>query len=77
MELSGGGLYVLAKERFQFHERHFSTIQGQRRLLAKLVPTFANRRCHVVSVTDPYERILGFLDRNRYFFFQAASQLYS
>jgi CBS-domain-containing membrane protein len=33
------------------------------RLLAKLVPTFADRRCHVVSVTDPYGRILGFLDR--------------
>jgi hypothetical protein len=32
-------------------------------LSAKLVPTFANRLCHVVSVTDPYGRILGFLDR--------------
>jgi hypothetical protein len=31
----------------------------------------------VVSVTDPYGRILGFLDRSRYFFFQAAPQLYS
>jgi hypothetical protein len=28
---------------------------------------FADRRCHVVSVTDPYGRILGFLDRSRYF----------
>jgi hypothetical protein len=28
----------------------------------------------VVSVTDPYGRILGFLDRSRYFFFQVASQ---
>jgi hypothetical protein len=34
-------------------------------------------RCHVVCVTDPYHRILGFLDRNCYFFFQAARQLYS
>jgi hypothetical protein len=25
-------------------------------------------RCHVVSVTDPYGSILGFLDRSRYFF---------
>jgi hypothetical protein len=25
---------------------------------------------------DPYGRILGFLDRSRYFFFQVASQLY-
>jgi hypothetical protein len=23
--------------------------------------------CHVVSVTDPYDRILDFLDRSRYF----------
>jgi hypothetical protein len=48
-----------------------------RRLLAKLVPTFADRGCHVVSVTDPYGHILGFLDRSRYFFFQVAPQLYS
>jgi hypothetical protein len=33
------------------------------RLLAKLMPTFADRGCHVVSVTDPYGRIPGFLDR--------------
>jgi hypothetical protein len=25
------------------------------------------RGCHVVSVTDPYGRILGSLDRSRYF----------
>jgi hypothetical protein len=31
----------------------------------------------VVSVTDPYGRNLGFLDRSRYVFFQAAPQLYS
>jgi hypothetical protein len=45
--------------------------------LAKLVPTFANRGCRVVSVTDPYGRIFGFLDQNRYLFFQVAPQLYS
>jgi hypothetical protein len=28
---------------------------------------FADRGCHVVSVTDPYGRIIGFLDRNRQF----------
>jgi hypothetical protein len=33
------------------------------RLSAKLVPTFVDRRCHVVSVTDIYGRNLGFLDR--------------
>jgi hypothetical protein len=48
-----------------------------RRLSAKLVPTSADRGCHVVSVTVPYGRILGFLDRSRYFFFQVAPQLYS
>jgi hypothetical protein len=31
----------------------------------------------VVSVTDPYGRILGLLDRSRYLFFQVAPQLYS
>jgi hypothetical protein len=34
-----------------------------RRLSTKLVPTFAYRGYHVVSVTDSYCRILGFLDR--------------
>jgi hypothetical protein len=42
-----------------------------------LEPTVADRRCHVVRVTDPYGRILGFLYRSRYFFFQVAPQLYS
>jgi hypothetical protein len=31
----------------------------------------------VVSATDPYCRIFGFLDRSLYFFFQVAPQLYS
>jgi hypothetical protein len=34
-------------------------------LSEKLVPTFADRGCHMVSVTDPYGRILGFIDRCR------------
>jgi hypothetical protein len=37
------------------------------RLPAKWLSTFADRGCHVVSVTDPYGRILGFLDMSRYF----------
>jgi hypothetical protein len=37
------------------------------RLSAKLVPTFADRGCHVISVTDLYGRILGFEDKSRYF----------
>jgi hypothetical protein len=51
--------------------------QSDRRLSADLLPTFAGRECRVVSVTDPYGRNLGFLDRSRYCFFQVAPQLYS
>jgi hypothetical protein len=46
-------------------------------LSAKLVPTFADRGCQVVSVTDPYARNLAFIDRGRYFLCQVAPQLYS
>jgi hypothetical protein len=38
-------------------------------LVGEVVPTFADKGCHVVSVTDPYDRNLGFLDRSRYFLF--------
>jgi hypothetical protein len=51
--------------------------RSDRRLSATLVPIFADRECHLVSATDPYGRILGFLERSRYFFFQVAPQLYS
>jgi hypothetical protein len=44
---------------------------------AKLVPIFTDRKCQVVSATDPHGRILGFLGRSRYYFFQVARQLYS
>jgi hypothetical protein len=50
---------------------------SDRRLSAKLVPTFSDRECHVVSVMDPSGRIFGFLDRSRYFFLEVAPQLYS
>jgi hypothetical protein len=43
---------------------------SDRRLSVKLVQTFGNRGCRVVSATDPHGRILRFLDRNRYFFLQ-------
>jgi hypothetical protein len=46
---------------------------SDRRLSAKLVSTFVDIGYQV----DPYCRILGFLDRSRYFFFQVAHQLYS
>jgi hypothetical protein len=48
-----------------------------RSLPTKLVSTFEDSGCKVVSVTDPYGRILGFLDRSRYFFFQVAPHLNS
>jgi hypothetical protein len=41
------------------------------------MPTFADRGCHVVSETDTYGRILGFLDRSYYYFLQVAPYLYS
>jgi hypothetical protein len=47
-----------------------------RHLWVKLMPTFADR-CYMVSVTDPYNHNLAFLDWSHYFFFQVASQLYS
>jgi CBS-domain-containing membrane protein len=47
------------------------------RCLAKLVPIFADIGVHVVSVTDPYGHILGFLNWSRYFLLQVAPQLYS
>jgi hypothetical protein len=47
------------------------------RATAACRPIFADRGCHVVSVTGPYACILGFLDRSRNFFFQVAPQLYS
>jgi hypothetical protein len=39
---------------------------SDRRLSAKLVPTFADRGYHMVSVTDPYGRIFRFLDLQRF-----------
>jgi hypothetical protein len=41
---------------------------SDRRFSVKWLPTFADKGCHVASVTDPYGRILGFLDRRRYLF---------
>jgi hypothetical protein len=41
---------------------------------------FLNRECLIVSMMDPYSRILGFLDRSFYFFFfflQVTPHLYS
>jgi hypothetical protein len=50
---------------------------SDRFLSEKLVPTFADRGCHVVRLTDLYGRFLGFIDRSRYLFVQAAPHLCS
>jgi hypothetical protein len=46
-------------------------------LSAKLVPTFADKGCCIVSITDPCGRNLSFIDQSHYYFFQVASQLNS
>jgi hypothetical protein len=62
---------------FDFPTSYQTDPPSDRRLSAKLVPTFADRGCHVVSVTDPYGCIFGFLDQSNYFFFHVAPELYS
>jgi hypothetical protein len=47
---------------------------SDRRLSTKLVPTLADKECLVISAKDPYGRILGFLHRSCYYFFQVAPQ---
>jgi hypothetical protein len=47
-----------ASELYRPSNRHLST---------KVAPILRDRGCHMVSVTDPYGRILGFIDRSRYF----------
>jgi hypothetical protein len=41
---------------------------SDRHLSAKLVPTFTDRGVLMVSVTNPYGRVLDFLDPSCYFF---------
>jgi hypothetical protein len=45
-------------------------------LSAKLAPTFAARGYHSVSVTDPYGRILGFLDRFHIFYVNISNNIH-
>jgi hypothetical protein len=46
-------------------------------LVGEVSANFADRGCRIVSATDPHGRIIGFLDRSRYYFFQVAPQFYS
>jgi hypothetical protein len=41
----------------------------------KLVPTFADRGCRVVSAKEPYSRIFGFLDRNKWLIYLPKSHM--
>jgi hypothetical protein len=44
-------------------------------LVGEVSAKFADRGCHVVGVTDLYDRIFGLLDQRRCFFFQVAPQI--
>jgi hypothetical protein len=46
-------------------------------LVGRVMPTFADRGCCVVSATDPPVVSLGFLHRSCYYFFQVAPHLSS
>jgi hypothetical protein len=50
---------------------------SNRSLSVRLMPTFVDKGCYVVSATDTHGCILGLLDRSRYYFFQVAPQAYS
>jgi hypothetical protein len=46
-------------------------------LVDEVSANLLDRVRHVISLTDPYGGMLGYLDRSRYFSFQVASGLYS
>jgi hypothetical protein len=48
---------------------------SDRHLSPKLLPTFKDGGCRVVSARKHYGRILSFLDWSRYYLFQVAPQL--
>jgi hypothetical protein len=50
---------------------------SDRRLSAKWLPTCADRRCYLVSVTDPSGHISRFSRQGPLLFYQVAPQLYS
>jgi hypothetical protein len=54
------GIFYLLKKTPWFESASKLYLPSDRRLSAKWSPTFAERGCLVVSVTDPYGRILGF-----------------
>jgi hypothetical protein len=65
-----------------FHEiyppqKNFVALVPERTIPTERPLTLEDRGCSEVSATDHNGSILGFLDRSRYIFFQAALQLYS
>jgi hypothetical protein len=66
-------VYIIQKTLWPESARELYRPSGCR-LSVKLVPTFADKGCHVVNVTDPYGHILGFLDWSSYIFFQRPVQ---
>jgi hypothetical protein len=60
--------HIASKKKTRWPESESELYRSSYRCLsAKLVPNFADKGVSRVSVTDPYGRILGFLDRSRYF----------
>jgi hypothetical protein len=76
MHLRNGLLSFIWKDLRKTKKTPWPKSVSDRRFWAKLVPTLAHRGRHVVSVTVPYGRILGLLDRSSYFFFRVALQFY-
>jgi hypothetical protein len=57
------------------HMKRHTHAVCERRLSAKLVPTFADRGCHVVIMRDPYDCILGFLELEPLLFLSSSSSI--
>jgi hypothetical protein len=55
--------------------RELTTPTERPPLVGESSANFVDGGYHVVSFTDPYGRIFGFIDRCRYFSFQVAPQL--
>jgi hypothetical protein len=73
IDLLHGRKYLITITETRYKKKSWSESSSElyrpsdRLLSAKRLPTFVDRGFHVVSLTDPYGRILGFLDSSRYF----------
>jgi hypothetical protein len=65
-----------SREYLKKQNKKFSGLSPQANYTDRATPA-CRRGCRLVSATDPHGRILGFLDRSRYYFLQVAPQLYS